>query len=54
VRGDGSYSLPAGSLTQEDIEECLSIITKALNREYVKTGIEYEESMYLDSFINDA
>jgi len=33
LRG-GSLSITEGSLTQEDIDECISIIKKALNREY--------------------
>jgi len=42
-RGD-SYSMPIGSLSQEDIDECISIITKALNREYYSTDLSEKRS----------
>ena len=41
---DGSYSLPVGSLSQDDIDECVLILTKALNRGYYKDISDFIEN----------
>ena len=37
LKSVSSYSMPIGVLNQEDIDECISILNKALNREYGTT-----------------
>jgi len=44
-RGD-THTVSDGSLSQEDIDECLEIIRKALNREYMNYSKENEEDIF--------
>ena len=48
----GSIATFVSNLTQEDINECMSIITKALNREYVNYGEENDDEIDKDITIH--